>query len=226
MHTILKQFNQFCHSYKYELMAMALLQHLFIGIFIHDLNFYIHYIWPLNMVILGIASSGVFIEKKQWEKNLKNLFLVLVIALPINFWINFNITPMFMTWLNIIYLLFFSFILYEILKFLFLPNYINIDLIIAAICGYLLIIELAAFAFQCYFYLYPDSFTGVHNVNPVDTFSSFVYFSSVTITSIGFGDIRPNTHFTKLLTSLFGIIGQFYSVLLIGVLISKFSNKK
>jgi hypothetical protein len=52
-----------------------------------------------------------------------------------------------------------------------------------------------------------------------------VYFSSITLTTIGYGDILPDTHTTKLLASLFGIIGQFYSVVLIGILISKFSSQ-
>ena len=221
-----KNFNRFFHFYKYEILALALLQHLFIGIFIHDLDLYINCIWPLNMIILGIACSGIFIEKEQWKKNLKNLFLILVIGFPVSLWFHIDVSPIFFTWVNIIYFLFFSFILYEILKFLLIPNYINLDLIIASICGYLLIIELATFAFEFCFYQYPNSFTGVHNFNPVDTYASFVYFSSVTITSIGFGDISPSAHFTKLLTSFFGVVGQLYSVLLIGVLISKFSNKR
>jgi len=106
------------------------------------------------------------------------------------------------------------------MKFLFQPNYINLDLIVASICGYLLLIELSTFAFQLFFYQYPNCFLGVHSVNPVDT------YTSVTITGIGFGDISPTMHYTKLLTSLFGIAGQLYSVLLIGILISKFSNRK
>lgn len=226
MNHFIRNINRYFHFYKYEILAIALLQHLFIGIFIKDLDFYINYVWPLNMVILGIASSGVFIEKQEWKKNLKNILLILVIGFPVSLWFHIGTAALFMSWLNIVYFLFFLFILIEILKFLLQPSYINLDLIIAAICGYLLLIELATFAFQFYFYLYPDSFSGVHNVNPVDTYASFVYFASVTITSIGFGDIRPTIHFTKLLTSLFGIIGQLYSILLIGVLIGKFTSRK
>ncbi|MCE2963182.1 MAG: potassium channel family protein [Chitinophagales bacterium] len=225
MNHFYKNVNRYFHFYKYEILVLALLQHLFIGIFIQDLEFYIHYVWPLNMLILGIASSGVYIEKDQWKKNIKNIFLVIVIGFPISLWFHFDISSAFMIWLNIAYFLFFLFILIEVLKFLLTPNYINLDLIIASICGYLLIIELATFAFQYYFYRYPNCFIGVHNENPVDTYASFVYFSTVTITSIGFGDISPSIHFTKLLTSFFGILGQLYSVLLIGILISKFNTK-
>jgi len=43
-------------------------------------------------------------------------------------------------------------------------------------------------------------------------------------TSIGFGDITPNSHVTKLLTSFLGVTGQFYSVVLVGILITKFTS--
>lgn len=48
---------------KYELLLFALIQHLFIGIFLSDLAFYTKVIWPINMFVLGIASVGIFTEK-------------------------------------------------------------------------------------------------------------------------------------------------------------------
>jgi len=226
MNHLYRNIHRYFHFYKYEILAIALLQHLFIGIFIHDLDFYIHYVWPLNMIIVGIASTGVFIEKEFWGKMVKNILLLLTIGLPVSLWFLFDVSISFLTCVNVVYFIFFFFIFYEILEFLFSPSYINLDLIMASICGYLLLIELATYAFQFYFYQYPHSFIGVHSLNPVDTYASFVYFSSVTITGIGFGDIRPSMHYTKLLTSFFGILGQLYSVLLVGILISKFSNRK
>jgi hypothetical protein len=208
------------------MLLFSLIQHLFIGIVLRDMHFYIHYIWPLNMIILGIASIGVFIEKENWKKWLRNFFLILIIGLPLSIWFNFEFGIHYMLFISAIYALFFSFILYEILLFLFTPNYINLDIITAAICGYLLLIEIATFLFQLHYYYDMTCFTGIHLPNPAEVFSSFVYFSSVTITSIGFGDIRPMTHYTKLLTSLIGVAGQLYSILLVGIIISKFSARK
>jgi hypothetical protein len=62
--------------------------------------------------------------------------------------------------------------------------------------------------------------------SPSAVYMDLVYFCSITMTSIGFGDILPNNHVTKLITSLFGIIGQFYSVVLVGILISKFTASR
>ncbi|MNV97053.1 Ion channel [compost metagenome] len=89
----------------------------------------------------------------------------------------------------------------------------------------MLLIKINTFLFQLCSYGHLDSFKGLNTADPASTFMDFVYFCSITITSIGFGDITPNTHHTKLITSLFGIIGQFYTVVLVGIIISKFSSK-
>lgn len=84
---------------------------------------------------------------------------------------------------------------------------------------------MATFIQQAIFYIQPLAYKGLDTSHPTATFVDFVYFSSITITSIGFGDILPAIHNTKLLTSLIGIIGQFYSVVLVGILISKFTSQ-
>lgn len=73
----------YIHKRKYELLLFALIQHLFIGIFLKDLPFYTRVIWPINMVILGIASVGVFIEKGKWKNIIQKILFLLVVFLPI-----------------------------------------------------------------------------------------------------------------------------------------------
>ncbi|MCB0520679.1 MAG: two pore domain potassium channel family protein [Lewinellaceae bacterium] len=220
----MKQALPFLRRRKYEVLLFALVQHLFIGIFLRDLPFYTKYIWVANMLILGVASVGVFVEKGRWKNVVKNLLFVLVTAFPLAVPFVQHV-PEFMYALNISYVLFFSFIFWEVLKFLLRPGYINLDIISASACGYFLLIEISVFLMQMLFYQNPDSFKGVSNTgDPASTYIDLVYFCSITLTSIGFGDILPNAHYTKLATAFFGIAGQFYSVVLVGILISKFTS--
>ena len=122
--------------------------------------------------------------------------------------------------------MFFLFIFREIIAFLIKPGYINIDIISAAACGYLLLVEIASFLFQWAYFRDKGSFKGINDSVHTGIFNDFIYFSSITITSIGFGDITPSTPQTKLLTALVGIVGQFYSVVLVGIVISKFVSKR
>jgi len=212
----------FLQKRKYELLLLALVQHLYIGIFVTNMPFYIGVLWPVNMVILGLASIGVFLEKGRLKVLIKNILTAIVIAFPVLLPF-FKDEPLFMSLLNISYVLFYLFIFLEVLKFLLRPGYINRDIISAAACGFFLLLETFVFLFQIWVYADTESFKGIDYSSPAHTFIDLVYFCSITLTTIGFGDITPASPDTKLITSLMGVIGQFYIVVLVGIIISKFA---
>lgn len=209
------------HKRKYEILLFAILLHLFIGIGCSDLAFYADVLWPFNMFLLGVSSFAVFYEKNKTKRFLKNILSVLVVLLPI--YLVF-VTPnnTILDLISLVHIAFFTIIFIEILQFLLKPSYINADVVTASACGYLLLIEIGIF---CMFFLYnfiPNSFKGIDETNFTTVYLDIVYFCSVCITSIGFGDITPNNHYAKLGTSMMGIAGQFYSVVLVGIMISKY----
>jgi hypothetical protein len=221
----MKKLKPFIHKYKYELLLLALIQHLFTGIVLTDMDFYIRVVWPINMVLLGIASIGVFFGKSK-TKNFIRIFLVFLVfffpvCLPF-----LGTQPYFMAALNITYVFFFGFIFWEVLKFLMKPSYIDTDVIVASACGFFLLLEISVFLMQLFLYQNTSSFKGIDLSSGASAYIDLVYFCSITFTSIGFGDITPNSTQTKLITSFLGIVGQFYSVVLVGILISKFSSKE
>jgi len=213
----------FLQNKKYELLLLALIQHLYIGIVVRDITFYTEILWPINMVILGLASVGVFIEKGRLKNVIKNILTVIVVVFPVLLPF-FKGVPEFMFLLNLSYVIFFSFIFWEVFRFLIRPSYINADIISAAACGMFLLIESFVFLFQIWVYADSSSFKGLDYSSPAHTFIDLVYYCSITLTTIGYGDITPNAPHTKLAASLIGIAGQFYFVVLVGILISKFSN--
>ncbi|MFZ4633104.1 MAG: ion channel [Saprospiraceae bacterium] len=218
-------FIRFLQIHKYEVLLLALVQHLFIGIFLTDMPHYTRSVWWINMLVLGVASIGVFAERGRWRNLVRDLLCIPVIGLPLTISAWWHI-PEFMMATNITYCLFFAFIFVEVFRFLLRPSYINVDIISAAACGYFLLIEISVFGLQLYFYDDPNSFKGVSNSDPASTFIDLVYFCSITLTSIGFGDITPNNHHTKLIAAFIGIAGQFYSVILVGIVISKFAAQQ
>lgn len=216
---------EFFERRKYEVLLAALLQHLFIGIFISDHGSYRDVIWPINMFLLGLACTGIFMGKNKWKAWIKNLLFILVVLLPIGVSFVKDVNFYFEI-LNVIYVVFFSFIFYEVVKFLVKPSYIDTDVISAAACGYFLLIEISVFLLQFLIYSNPHSFHGVDMKDNASIYMDLVYFSSVSMTSIGFGDIVPTAHNTKLVASILGILGHFYTVVLVGIIISKFTSRK
>jgi len=213
----------FIYKHQYEFVLVALIQHLFIGIFLTDLILYARVIWPINMVILGLASVGIFIKKRKWKNYILAFLFILVLILPLILPFAGEV-PYFMQILSLIYVAFFAYLFLEVIRFLIRPGYINVDIISASACGYLLLIEMSVFLLQLLFYNNPASISNIDTSNPASTYIDLVYFCTIIQTTIGFGDISPTTHYTKLVVSLFGVFGQFYTVVLVGIIISKFTS--
>jgi len=212
----------FLKKRRFEILLFALLQHLYIGVFLQDVDFYSRIIWPVNMGILGIASIGVFLEKGKWKTLIQLLLFIPVIGIPIaQPFVGVN--ALFMEITSLLYTLFFAFIFFEVTRFLAKPSYINIDIISASTCGYLLLIEITAFIMQYMFYNSPSSFTNLDTSSPAAVYMDLVYFSTIIQTTIGFGDITPTLHRTELAAAALGVAGHLYTVMLVGIIISKFT---
>jgi hypothetical protein len=208
---------------KYEFLLVSLLQHLFTAVLFSDLDVYSRLAWPLSTVIIGFFSVGVFAERTAAQRRMKHVTNTLVVVYPALSWIA-PPTDGWMIGLSLAYLSFFVVIFVEVLRYLLRPRYINVDLVLAAICGYLLLLETSTFMMQALYYLIPDPFHGIDTTSRGTVYLDLVYFCSIILTSIGLGDITPEHHVTKLATSVVGIIGQIYSVVLVGILISKYAS--
>jgi len=216
--------TRFLHRRKYEILLIALVQHLFIGILFIRISLYSELLWAINFIILGTSSIGIFIEKGRLKNVILHTLFIVVLCLSISLPLVRD-TEFFYPLLGLTYVMFFSFIFLEVLNFLLKPSYINVDIIVAAACGYFLLIEISVFLMMSIYCLDAQSFKGVSTTSVPATYFDFIYYCSVAFTGTGFGDILPNTHFTKLLTAFLGIAGQFYTVMLVGLLISKFSSR-
>ncbi len=216
------RFLEFMQYYKYEILLLGLIQHLFSALFLKNLDFYAKVVWPINMIVLGIASMGMFREKSKNEILVKNILLFFVILLPI-LAAQYPESPMLLKVISIVYALFFGYLFVEVFRFLIKPFEFNTDVLSASGCGYLLLIEIFAFLLQYMVYVNPNCLKNVNLNSPQETFIDLVYFITITITTIGYGDISPNIYYTKLFASLMGLIGQFYTVVLTGILVSNFA---
>lgn len=217
---------QFLEKRRYEFLLFALLMHLFNAVFFVRFEIYTYWVWPFNMLLLGIASFGIFSERGLLLKWVKNILFAMVMFSTIMAVVVRHPSAATMNVLNVVYVAFYIMIFIEVLRFLSKPSYINTDIIVAAICGYLLLIEIGVFSMQYVYYTIPLSFHGIDGSGKTMIFTDMVYYCTITLTSIGFGDITPSHHLSKSLTALLGIVGQFYQVVLVGIIISKYTTKQ
>jgi hypothetical protein len=117
---------------------------------------------------------------------------------------------------NIIGSLFFAFTVIMILGYLFREDKITGDIIMGAICVYFLMGLIWAFVFSTMEMLQPGSFKMAQG-----QFSqpAFTYYSYVTLTTLGYGDITPISAPARSLALLEAIAGQLYIAILIARLV-------
>jgi voltage-gated potassium channel len=94
---------------------------------------------------------------------------------------------------------------------------VTIDTIFGSLCVYIMISVIAAFVFRLIFYFDETSFAfAVESKSPLD---DFLYFSMVTITTVGYGDILPRTPVARSAAALLALTGQLYLVVLVAYLV-------
>ena len=65
-----------------------------------------------------------------------------------------------------------------------------------------------------------NSFTGIVTGEWQESFSRVAYYSFVTLTTLGYGDILPNNHIAEFFVYMESIIGVFYMAIIVSSLIS------
>ena len=181
--------------------------------------------------LLNIFMSGILLASVYAISNTKrDLFVACILAFPalLGRWFSHVAShPLIFFASSVLILLFLLFAVQIILRHAVKARRVTADTISAALCAYLLIGLIWAILYTFMEFLHPGSFT----LPPGPSFSTtedwllyfhfprFVYYSFVTLTSTGFGDITPLAGPARSFSMLEAIIGQFYLAVLISRLV-------
>jgi voltage-gated potassium channel len=122
-------------------------------------------------------------------------------------------------------LILFAFAVILILKYIFSHQVVTRQTISAAVAVYLLIAMMWSFVYRVMAILYPGSFAVAHS-ELLDAGNIFVYFSFVTITTLGYGDITPIGSQVISIAILEAIIGQIYLVVVVAWFVGMYVSRK
>ena len=103
---------------------------------------------------------------------------------------------------------------------------ISVNRIVGAIAVYLLLGVLWAIAYTLVELFWPNSITGFEVSAGVEWDSEWLYFSFVTMTTLGYGDIAPVSAIARALAYMQAIFGQFYIAILVAGLVSAYISHK
>jgi hypothetical protein len=123
--------------------------------------------------------------------------------------------------------LFTAFIVLQLLHFIIRAPQVDSEVLCAAVATYLLLGLLWSLLYSLAGRLIPDAF--VFSAGPPSSRSmqgfSALYFSLITLATVGYGDVVPAAGVDRMLAAMEAIVGMFYVALLIARLVSLYPSK-
>ena len=171
-----------------------------------------------NLVILTSILYSYEISKKI------TLSLVLGVLAFLSYWFEvFVDTELSQTINLLISFAFFAFLLFGLMVSTIKENNVTINTLYAVSVGYLLLGFMGFWLLTFLDVLVPESFIG--------NFSDYrgydlIYFSFVTLTSLGYGDIQAINPEGKAICLLIGIVGQLYISFTVAIIVGKYLTKE
>ncbi len=120
----------------------------------------------------------------------------------------------------IVSLLFYTLILSYLFKTIFNSKQVNQNVLYASISGYILLGLIGALFCRLVNLFYENAYTST--VISELQIADYVYYSFVTLTTLGYGDIVPTNVQSKALAIFLALIGQLYLTILIAIIVGKF----
>jgi Ion channel len=181
------------------------------------------------VLIMGVLAAG---------RSHRTLVLAVMLMLPavLSRWIwHFQPALLPASVQNIAALIFIAFVEFELLHFIFRAPRVNSEVLCAGVSGYLLLGVLWMSAYMAVSRLHPVNllhpelnpfaFTvGATTPHPLSQFEAY-YFSFITLSTVGYGDITPLSSGARTLAMMEAMTGTLYMAVLISRLVALYSSQ-
>jgi len=104
-------------------------------------------------------------------------------------------------------------------RHVFAPGPVDLNRIAGGVCIYMIAAITWAFSYTLLNQWIPGSFNGLDSVPLDDQLAEMFYFSFVTLTTLGYGDMTPVHPFARWLAQVEAVFGQLYIAILIATLV-------
>ena len=187
----------------------------------------------LSDILFVITMSFLFIQSMiaaNVRKSRKRLIRFIVISLILVTWLKpVGFDSIYIDVLKLVsFIVFFIFVVTYLIKFMSKSTTVDLNVLITSINIYLLAGIIGASMAYTFYLIYPHAYNFPDYIDhPI--FVHFVYYSFITMTTVGYGDITPTIPETQTLAYFLSITGQLYVAIIIAFLMGKFlmhSNQK
>ena len=187
---------------------------------------YSAYVVIIELFVTLLLISGVYVISDN--KSILTIAILMAILAYTILWFNVILQSKNLLIFGLLLEIgFFSLVTITIIRFVLSYKRVTTDKIYGAICGYLLIGIIWAFIYTTIENAAPDSFDFTHSIHADYYylfshrfyFGQFIYYSFVTLTTLGYGDISPVNILARVFSALEAVLGQLYVAILIAQLV-------
>lgn len=179
-------------------------------------------------ILIDIFFSAILITGVLAVSTKKHhSFIAVLLALPMlsSIWIEYLLHIPYLRLTGKIFgVLFVAYTIVIILSFIVRVREVTRDVIYASIVVYLLLGVMWAFIYSTIEILQPGSFSIVEG-RMDEPILLFLYYSFITLTTLGYGDITPLTEVASSFSALEAVIGQIYLTVLIAMLVGVYISQ-
>ncbi len=175
----------------------------------------------IEIAILLIILSGLSVTVFQGKSRFNMAFyfgVFVIFSSLIDFIFNLgNQVHTLIQYLDVVFFLILTFILFNVnIK----AHSVNTEVIVNSISGYLLLGISWAIVVAIAGNSNPNAFS--INITEGNAIFDEIYFSFVTLATLGYGDILPVTPEAKVISIFIAITGAFYNTIVLGLIVGKF----
>jgi hypothetical protein len=175
---------------------------------------------PILVLQNVLASFILFYGKKKWRIPLILLFIFLVSLELLNLFFEL---PKSRSLFSSAYIIYFIFLSAEVYRQIIITKEVDFGMVAAVLCGFIILGLVGGSFFAIIEVIHPGSFNNLSE--GTGAFSDLIYYSFITIITIGYGDITPASDIAQKMSLFFGLIGYFYGIVVIGVIMGKYLSK-
>ncbi len=212
------------YPYRFELFLFSQVAILF-GSLVIPATFFEMVVSPMLFLINQLAGIVLISQKKK----LMWFFVVLLLMSGVIFGAGLldDQSNRSLAFLNMgVSFLFYGIVTFEILQQIWQTQVVNKNVIFGLISGYISLGLVSFFICLSIEMAFPGSFQGLGaTIETPKLFTErLMYYSYITLMTIGYGEIVPITSLSQKAAILIGLIGQFYLVILTAIIVGKYLN--
>ncbi len=117
-------------------------------------------------------------------------------------------------------LVFFLGVAWTVSRAVLFPDRVTMNIVVGAMAIYLLLGLIWATLYLLVMEFFPHALNGIEHKYWGDNFSPALYYSYITMTTVGYGEITPAIPLTRTMAYLQAIVGTFYMAVVVASLIS------